>query len=252
MEIWTMKNLKSAKLMSFASLFLMFLSWYVPKAQSQASLIRVEETKWQARISWQNTEEISTNDFAEYVFGKQQTVKYKYISVAEISVIRLAPKPRKYLDDVPEYERKKEWSTDIRNTGGNGTYQQKGTVIHLEFSDHTIDASVKSDSMQGFITIKSTGERGLWDAERVLNPKSEQPPSKKGGISDADIEWLRVEADRMKKEGSGYSDADLKLLSDKLRTECLPARGVLRVKMKDGSIIRIDLSQADEVMLVQR
>lgn len=163
--------------MVLASLILMTPLLLSAKAQSRVTSPQLEGTTWQARISWKNSEEISTSDFAEYVLGKQGRVKFRYISVVEISVIRLAPKPRKYLDDLSEYERKKDTSTDIRNTRGDGTYEQKGNVIHLEFSDHTIDASIKRDSMEGFIAIKSTGERGLWDAENILNRRAEEAAS---------------------------------------------------------------------------
>lgn len=177
------RNIKRLKIVSLSTLFLMNSMLLAIKAQSQSNAPNLDGSQWQARIVWKSTETLSTSDFAEYDFGKQRKVTYKYISVAEISVISVVPKTNPLLspDDPQAFEgteTKKRSHTSVRNTGGAGTYAQRGTMLHLDFPDHTIDASVKGKIMEGIITLKGRGERGLWDAERVPRTALKQPKSK--------------------------------------------------------------------------
>jgi len=165
-----MKVLRSAKIIK---LFLLVFVFGVLIFPCKAQALKIEGSEWQALIQWKNPSEIETTDVGKYTFGKQGKVDYKYISNVVITSTRTLTKIYdRVTETIETRERETDKNVDIRTTGGNGTYTQNNTSIHLEFPDHTIDAVLKGNRMEGFITIKSTRERGLWDAEKTSTSQS--------------------------------------------------------------------------------
>src|SRR5205085_7084458 len=105
-----------------------------------------------------------------------------------------------------------------------------------EFPDHTIDATLRGDVMEGFITIKKTNERGLWDAKRVSRTALGHPGT--NGNNDEKYQELMHEA-RQFEEQKNYAQAIAKYtaairldLSEKDKFDAYRDRGNANFKLK--------------------
>lgn len=183
-----MKNMKLARIIALSILLLTaqtlpLTNSVISTAQSQTTSPNLDGTQWKARFALKPAETVSSNYFAEYVFGKQRKVTYKYHVVSEISVIYTVPYGNSTLPPndprtLGGMETKKSTSRiEYANFAGEGTYTLKGNMIHLKFSDHIIDAKIIGDTMDGIFNL-GDGQRSIWNAERVSATDVKPPASK--------------------------------------------------------------------------
>lgn len=139
----------------------------VPSAQGQSTTtqLKLEGTKWRgAATTFLRMGDIDTRYF-DYVFGEKGKVRVQYNR--EVTGSR---SETRWNNSTQSYE-----TTSVNTVISNslfaevGTYKQTGNSIHLDFGDHSIDAIVKSASMEGIITLKISGEKAKWGAQKTSN-----------------------------------------------------------------------------------
>jgi len=113
-----------------------------------------------------------------------------------------------------------------------GIYEIKGKSIYLDFPDHTISATIYSNSMKGILIYKGTKEKERWEIEKTSGVGEIRPAeSARGNAGSPSVPGANL----------GFQDVI------NFRNKCLDGLtgidGILVVKMKDGSIKKIDLSQ---------
>ena len=164
-----MKNEMSAKCskcsLLLAICFLMFCSVGSSNAQLRSASVNLEGTKWRgAATIYLNWGDIDTRYF-DYTFAEKGKVHVQYNS--EVTGSR--PQTR-YNNSTQSYEQ-----TYVNTVVSNslfaevGTYKQNGNSVHLDFSDHSLDATINSNGMEGIITLKLSGEKAKWGAAKISN-----------------------------------------------------------------------------------
>lgn len=226
-----MKNIKWARSLALSLLFLItpLPLPTISTGQSQSTQRNLENTEWL----------VTTMDFYSppntnfvYLFGKQDDVGYWFTTV-------IPHGPQTTFNVVTQSWETKYYAPTIeRMYDLNGTYKQKGSSVRLEFSDHIINATIKGNRMEGEATSKLSNKKAKWAAEKTSEPternnRTQNAPSARNNP----------------KAGTGSNLVDQLRIFNTNSVDCLPKDGTLIVKMKDGSIRRIDLSQAEEITI---
>lgn len=139
----------------------------------------------------------------------------------------------------------------------SGTYEIKGKSIYLDFPDYTVRATIYSDSMKGVLTYKSTNEKEEWVVSKkseTVTSNNESKPSPKV-VPEQKAQSSKIKLYRFppsspsnlsSREFPSSADADREIITP----GCIPKRGTMFVRMKDGSIISIDLKEADGITIL--
>lgn len=222
-----MKNMKLAKMVALASLFSLIPFLPPAKAQSQSSLPKLEGTAWRVTtMAWYPIQGIPiVYGFAE---GGRADV------IALITYLSIATLPNLYYDRSGDGW-KVEPGTMQSNSGviqHTGTYKQTGTSIHLEFSDHIIDATIKGNRMEG--EIRSTqfakiAKQSKWTAEKV---SSNTVTKEKDKLNNKPMQSSTISADK--------SDGGVLALADDLSVEVPRSLFVRTFEGRVSGSIRIE------------
>jgi hypothetical protein len=150
-----MKNYQASKITKWSLLFLAisFLTianTFISKAQSQATTPNLEGTGWRV---------VTTNLYPTASIVPPEVV---YVFEGQGVTISIDSDPLG-IDPV---------GIPRVRTSARGTYSQSGNSVHIEFSDHVIDAKIEGDSLIGEFKLKASGGKAKWTAIGQLTNKS--------------------------------------------------------------------------------
>lgn len=227
-----MKNMKKVKRTALFSLFLilqMSLSsntLFLP-VQAQSTSPDLEASEWQVTIK-----DFYNFDTIIYRFDDKGKVE---LLVARIVARVLPPRPTRDPLDIENIPM-------LQKGHFQGTFKRDGNSIRIEFSDHTIVATIKGTHMEGKARDKETGRTASWAADMVSNDDSNTEDS-------ANPKDLLGKADELMKKGKyleaieSYTAALQLNLSKEEKLVAFGNRGNARIELKDYRRAKEDYEQ---------
>jgi hypothetical protein len=167
-----MKNMKWIRFIALSLLFFLSNFSVSIKAQNPSTPINLEGTKWEGLIFNFNISNGLGSQQHIYIFEKESQVALKLV------LIQPPPPSFAYNAVTGKYEPTINVTPVMSETSLEvGKYEVKGQSIHIEFSDHTIDAVINGNFMKGDVTNKRSGKKEEWMAKGILKVNNNSSPS---------------------------------------------------------------------------